>query len=49
MFKIIPTGFLPQEDRGAIFIQIQLPDGSSASRTDDVAKEIEENFENSGD
>lgn len=42
MFKVIPTGFLPSEDRGAIFTQIQLPDGSSASRTDMVATEIEE-------
>ena len=42
MFKITPTGFLPSEDRGAIFTQIQLPDGSSASRTDMVATEIEE-------
>jgi len=42
MFKITPTGFLPAEDRGAIFTQIQLPDGSSASRTDMVATEIEE-------
>lgn len=42
MFKIIPTGFLPTEDKGAIFTQIQLPDGSSASRTDDVAREIED-------
>lgn len=42
MFKILPTGFLPTEDKGAIFTQIQLPDGSSASRTDDVAKEIED-------
>ncbi len=42
MFKLIPTGFLPDEDRGAIFTQIQLPDGSSASRTDMVATEVEE-------
>ena len=42
MFKIIPTGFLPTEDKGSIFTQIQLPDGSSASRTDVVAKEVEE-------
>lgn len=42
MFKMIPTGFLPTEDKGAVFTQIQLPDGSSASRTDDVAKEIED-------
>ena len=42
MFKITPTGFLPDEDRGAIFTQIQLPDGSSASRTDMVATEVED-------
>lgn len=41
LFKLIPTGFLPTEDKGAIFTQIQLPDGSSASRTDIVATEIE--------
>ena len=41
MFKIIPTGFLPNEDRGVIFTRIQLPDGSSASRTDIVAKDVE--------
>ena len=42
MFKLIPTGFLPVDDRGAVFTQIQLPDGSSASRTSMVADEIEE-------
>lgn len=41
MFVIIPKGFLPLEDRGAVFTQIQLPDGSSASRTDEVAKDVE--------
>ncbi|MCM1338814.1 MAG: efflux RND transporter permease subunit [Muribaculaceae bacterium] len=41
MFLLIPKGFLPTEDRGAAFTQIQLPDGASASRTDAVAKEIE--------
>ncbi len=41
MFVLIPKGFLPSEDRGAIFTQIQLPDGSSASRTDEVTKDVE--------
>lgn len=41
MFLLIPKGFLPTEDRGAIFTQIQLPDGSSASRTDEIAKDVE--------
>ena len=41
MFVLIPKGFLPSEDRGAIFTQIQLPEGSSASRTEAVADEVE--------
>lgn len=41
MFMIIPSGFLPVEDRGAVYTQIQLPDGSSASRTDEVAQDVE--------
>lgn len=41
LFKIIPTSFLPDEDKGAVFVQIQTPDGSSASRTDLVSQEVE--------
>lgn len=41
VFKIIPGGFLPQEDRGAIFSQVQLTEGSSASETNKIATEIE--------
>lgn len=41
LFKLIPTSFLPDEDRGFTFTQIQLPDGSSASRTDIVASQVE--------
>ena len=33
-----PTGFLPEEDQGAFFISVQLPDGASVSRTSDVVK-----------
>ncbi|MBE7712520.1 MAG: efflux RND transporter permease subunit [Cyanobacteria bacterium SIG26] len=42
LFLLIPKGFIPNEDRGAIFTQVQLPEGSSASRTNDVAFDIEE-------
>lgn len=45
LFKLIPTSFLPDEDRGAVFTQIQLPDGSSASRTDVVARDIEQKIQ----
>src|SRR3989440_2016262 len=36
-----PTGFLPEEDQGAFFISIQLPDGASVSRTREAVKQIE--------
>jgi hydrophobe/amphiphile efflux-1 (HAE1) family protein len=36
-----PTGFLPEEDQGAFFISVQLPDGASVSRTGDAARGIE--------
>ena len=40
--KIIPTGFIPQEDKGAIFAQIQLPDGASTIRTKEIAGIVED-------
>ena len=40
MFKITPTGFLPDEDRGAMFVQVQLPDGATLSRTASVVKNM---------
>ncbi|HEY3642349.1 MAG TPA: multidrug efflux RND transporter permease subunit [Xanthobacteraceae bacterium] len=36
-----PTGFLPEEDQGAFFISVQLPDGASVSRTGDAVQGIE--------
>ncbi len=40
MFKLCPTGFLPDEDKGAFFTQVQLPDGATLSRTGTVAQKI---------
>ena len=42
LFKITPTGFLPAEDQGAIFGEVQLPEGASVNRTATVAKRVEE-------
>jgi hydrophobe/amphiphile efflux-1 (HAE1) family protein len=36
-----PSGFLPQEDQGAYFVIVQLPDGASVSRTSEVSARIE--------
>ncbi|SHI65046.1 hydrophobic/amphiphilic exporter-1, HAE1 family [Mesonia phycicola] len=35
-----PTGFVPNEDRGIIFANIELPAGASLDRTDAVAKDL---------
>lgn len=37
LFKVIPTGFIPDEDQGTLLSSITLPDGASLSRTQDVA------------
>ena len=36
-----PTGFLPEEDQGAFFVAIQLPEGSSVARTGEVVGQVE--------
>jgi hydrophobe/amphiphile efflux-1 (HAE1) family protein len=38
---LTPTGFLPEEDQGAFFIAVQLPDGASVARTSEVTKQVE--------
>ncbi len=37
-----PTGFLPEEDQGAFFVSVQLPDGASVSRTSEASSHVEE-------
>ncbi|RYB07089.1 efflux RND transporter permease subunit [Lichenibacterium ramalinae] len=37
-----PTGFLPEEDQGAFFVVIQLPDGASVNRTGATVKTMED-------
>jgi multidrug efflux pump subunit AcrB len=39
--RITPTGFLPEEDQGAFFVVIQLPDGASVGRTTSVVQQVE--------
>jgi hydrophobe/amphiphile efflux-1 (HAE1) family protein len=36
-----PIGFLPEEDQGAFFMSIQLPDGASVARTSEVVRQVE--------
>jgi len=41
LMKITPTGFLPEEDQGAFFVNVQLPDGASVNRTSEAVKQVE--------
>ncbi len=42
MFVSRPTSFLPDEDQGALFVDIQLPDAASLARTEAVMDEVTE-------
>ena len=39
--KLTPTGFLPEEDQGAFFVAVQLPDAASVERTRNVVAGLE--------
>ena len=41
MFKTLPTGFLPDEDQGMMFAQIQLPTGATQEETTKVLEQVE--------
>jgi len=41
-FTSIPTGFLPTEDQGYCFANIQLPDAASLGRTQEVLEQLDE-------
>ncbi|HAZ7574211.1 multidrug efflux RND transporter permease subunit [Legionella sp. PATHC032] len=36
----IPTGFIPMEDQGYLMLSVQLPDGASLGRTDEVVSRL---------
>ncbi|MDD0844462.1 efflux RND transporter permease subunit [Pseudomonas sp. Gutcm_11s] len=42
MFTKIPTAFLPEEDQGVLFAQVQTPSGASAERTQAVVDDMRE-------
>ena len=41
LYRIVPRGFLPSEDKGYFAIAVQLPDGASLQRTEAVVTKIE--------
>jgi len=44
LFLRLPTAFLPDEDQGILFSQIQLPVGATQERTVEVLKKVEDEF-----
>ncbi len=42
LFKIVPGGFIPQQDQGYIIVAVELPKGASLKRTDQVIREATE-------
>jgi hydrophobe/amphiphile efflux-1 (HAE1) family protein len=42
LMRVTPTGFLPEEDQGSFFVNVQLPDGASLNRTSDAVHQVED-------
>jgi len=42
LFHHLPAGFLPDEDQGAIFVAIRLPDAASVTRADAATRKIDD-------
>ncbi|MDR7130496.1 HAE1 family hydrophobic/amphiphilic exporter-1 [Algoriphagus sp. 4150] len=40
LFQTKPTGFLPTEDEGRLFVTLQLPEGSASNRTQEVMQKM---------
>jgi HAE1 family hydrophobic/amphiphilic exporter-1 len=40
--KFVPGGFIPDEDKGYLFVAVDLPEGASLQRTDEVLKQVED-------
>ncbi len=41
LFRLIPSGFLPEEDQGFFYAEIDLPPGASVNRTDALTSQVE--------
>jgi multidrug efflux pump len=41
-FRVVPVGFIPEQDKGYLVLNAQLPDGAALDRTDKVIREMSE-------
>ena len=39
-FKVVPKGFIPDQDKGYLVVNVQLPDGASLERTDELVTKL---------
>jgi HAE1 family hydrophobic/amphiphilic exporter-1 len=39
--KLVPGGFIPEEDMGYFYMNVQLPNAASIQRTDEIGREVE--------
>jgi len=44
LFARLPSSFLPDEDQGILFVQVQTPAGATRARTDAVLKQVSDYF-----
>jgi multidrug efflux pump len=42
VLTLVPTGFIPPQDKGYLLVNVQLPDSASLNRTDRVMRQVEE-------
>jgi multidrug efflux pump len=41
-FSRTPTGFIPQQDKGYLLVNVQMPDAAAVSRTKEIVQKLEE-------
>jgi len=41
LFRLVPSGFMPEEDQGYVLAAVILPDSASLQRTNEVMREVE--------
>jgi len=44
LFTRIPTAFLPEEDQGTMFVQVQMPANASAARTEQILTKVRDHL-----
>ncbi|MBF5044292.1 multidrug efflux RND transporter permease subunit [Aggregicoccus sp. 17bor-14] len=41
LFRVVPTGFIPEEDQGYLIVSVQGPEGTSLAQTDKTMAQVE--------